>query len=267
MMDNIPLVFFTVLAQASAGLCLALCAMRLASRGRVSTFFTKGYTAALGLLSVAGIASFGHLGRPLRVFNVFLGLEHASPLSMEIIGVIIFGGSLMLALLATLLQKQRWLTPISLLPAAAGLLFIYAISHVYNLETVSAWSSVLTPLQFYVTALLLGFFVAWLLHSPDSRQQGVVLTGIGIAIACFILIQPAMFMFYGEIQQQAPTDFIPAFPVLRFILLAVALVLWFISLRKDRAPWFLGCGICGLLFASELMGRIYFYDLLNLRLL
>ncbi|EMH4163745.1 dimethyl sulfoxide reductase anchor subunit [Pluralibacter gergoviae] len=267
MMDNLPLVFFTVLAQASVGLCLALCAMRLAAPGSVSRFFTRGYITALVLLSVAGMASFGHLGRPMRVLNVFLGLGHASPLSLEIIGVILFGGCLVLALLSTLVAQQKWLTLAALLPAAAGLVFVFAISHVYNLDTVSPWNSMLTPLQFYVTALLLGFFVAWLLRSPDSRQQGVVLVGIGIAIAGLLILQPSMFMYYGEIQAGALEAFVPEFPLLRFVLLAAALVLWFVALHKERAHWVLGVGICGLLFASELLGRAYFYDLLNLRLL
>ena len=266
-MHNLPLVFFTVLAQAAAGLSLALCAIRLVSPKSATQYFIKGYIVTLMLLSVAGIASFGHLGRPMRVLNVLLGIKHGSPLSIEIIGVIMFGTCTVLALLSTLLPQRKWVTPASMLPAASGMIFVYVISNVYNLETVDAWHTVLTPLQFFVTALMLGFVAAWGLQPVEKKQQKTATLGIGIALAALIVIQPLMFMSYGELSSNALEDFIPPFPAARFIILALAVVLLFWAMRKGSAHRMLSYGIFGLLLISELLGRAYFYDLLNLRLL
>jgi DMSO reductase anchor subunit len=267
MIDNMPLVFFTVLAQAAAGLSLALCVMRLCSPQSTTHFYLKGYIVVLALLAVAGIASFGHLGHPMRVLNVLLGIRHGSPLSIEIFAVLLFGNSTVLAIFTTLLPQKKWLTQVSVLPAIAGMLFVYAISHVYNLDTVSAWHTMLTPLQFYTTSLLLGFFCAWMLQPSDKKQQNAVTIGIALAVAAVVIVQPLMFIFYGEIQVRALEAFIPVFPLLRFVLLALAILLWFAAVRKERVHWALSGSVCGLLVISELLGRAYFYDLLNLRLL
>lgn len=266
-MHNMPLVFFTVLAQAAAGLCVALCAMRWATPESETAFFRKGYFAALGLLLIAGVASFGHLGQPFRVLNILLGITHASPLSIEIICVVIFGGSLVLALLTTFLSKKSWLTPATLLPALTGIVLVYAISHVYNLTTVSVWYTVLTPLQFYLTALLTGFFAAWLLRPLCKKQQAVVTVGIALALGAFIIIEPLLFTFYGEAQVNALHAFIPAFPWIRFTLLALGVAGWLCFFRRGKGSRIAAYSVFALVLLSELSGRLYFYDLLNIRLL
>ncbi|MCV5649045.1 dimethyl sulfoxide reductase anchor subunit, partial [Escherichia coli] len=42
------------------------------------------------LLALAGLAALTHLGQPLRALNVLFGLKHLSPMSLEIVMVLIF---------------------------------------------------------------------------------------------------------------------------------------------------------------------------------
>ncbi|GAL04058.1 anaerobic dimethyl sulfoxide reductase chain C [Photobacterium aphoticum] len=91
-MSQLSLVFFTVLAQSAVGMFIAL--------GLIELFFkpnnkamTRSFMAVFVLLGVGAIASVTHLGQPFRMFNVMFGLAHGSALSLEIVGLSLFGGA------------------------------------------------------------------------------------------------------------------------------------------------------------------------------
>ena len=268
-MEQLPLVFFTVLAQAAAGLAFVLCGLKLVEGKRNDKdFFTKGYAAVLVVITIAGIASLTHLGQPFRAMNVLAGLRHGSPLSFEIISVSMFAG---VAGFVAFLNYKKFERAndalLSVLAAAVGFVMVIMISRVYNIPTVDAWHSPLTVIQFLTTAIVLGFISASALYA-DGEEKGMFLTlGSAVAIAVVLMQLPVTFYFYGGLTAMAQSHDNTGLPMARFFLLGVGVAVWIASLVLKKRVNLLHYAALSLILCSELAGRVYFYDLLNLRTL
>ncbi|MFO7617598.1 MAG: DmsC/YnfH family molybdoenzyme membrane anchor subunit [Bacteroidales bacterium] len=162
MADNIlPLLIFTLLVQFSAGIViiygLFLLFPHFRSKNEIPRRFKWILIVASAAALVGVVASFLHLGSPLKAFRAVANLGNSS-LSLEILTVLVFLGSL---LTLTVIQfvipyprrRHHWLTIITLL---AGLLVIYVMATVYQLPTRPAWNSIFTPVGFYLAALVTG---------------------------------------------------------------------------------------------------------------
>ncbi|MET4710040.1 DmsC/YnfH family molybdoenzyme membrane anchor subunit [Endozoicomonas lisbonensis] len=75
-MDQLSLVFFTVLAQVAVGIFIALGLFELLAKPDARTL-NKSFIAVWGVLGIAALASMTHLAQPLRMFNVLIGVGHA----------------------------------------------------------------------------------------------------------------------------------------------------------------------------------------------
>ncbi len=152
-----PLVLFTVLGQCVAGglivTGLAWFAGSLDERPRMvrAMFFLWV------LMGIAFLASVMHLGSPLRAFNSLNRLGH-SPLSNEIAsGSLFFAVGGLWWLVAVLGKMPDALGKIWLIVAMAlGVLFIFAMTRVYQINTVPTWHNGYTTLGFFLTAFLGG---------------------------------------------------------------------------------------------------------------
>ena len=275
-MDQLSLVFFTVLAQAAAGMSLVLCALQLTGvRPQSGNLYLRGYVIVLPLLAIAAVASFSHLGQPLRAFNVINGLFHGSPLSWEILAVGVYGSAALLV--AVLHGPQHHLLvkyplvkqPLfSLLAAATGVLMVYAISRVYNLPTVQAWHSHWTPLQFITTMLLLGFcLVGCLLVMSDEDEPALIKTGAVLSLSLAMTQLPMLMQFVGQMEGYTGYQMGTVLPLVRMVFLATGAVFWLMPLLlgKRSVTTMAAAVVC--LLISELSGRAFFYDLMQLRLL
>jgi anaerobic dimethyl sulfoxide reductase subunit C (anchor subunit) len=156
-----PLVLFTLVGQAAAGLFLAGLVAReyLARRLPLPEALAETRRPlrwSLALLIVATVISVVHLGSPLGAFraanNVF-----RSALAQEIVAVGAFG-ALLLASVA--LDYKGWPQPLSRvvgwLTAAAGLVLVLAMSRIYQSTIIPAWTTAFTPLSFVGAYLVLG---------------------------------------------------------------------------------------------------------------
>ncbi|STW83846.1 anaerobic dimethyl sulfoxide reductase subunit C [Klebsiella pneumoniae] len=171
-----PLVLFTVLGQCVVGATivsglgwLALGDQREARRRLVRNMFFIWLLMGIGFL-----ASVMHLGSPLRAFN---SLNHigASALSNEIAsGALFFAVGGFWWLLAVLEKMPATLGKVWLAIAMLlGLLFVLAMTRVYQINTVPTWYNGYTTSAFFLTVLLSGpLFAALLLRLAKVDFNG-----------------------------------------------------------------------------------------------
>lgn len=125
-----PLVFFLVLTQASVGMMM--------SNGPAMI--------AIALCHIALGASLLHLGRPAYAYRA-MKMWKRSWLSREVLAFSVYAA---LATPVVLLPELRGLA------VAAGLIGIYCSARIYTVPARPAWNSLRTPVEFLLTALILG---------------------------------------------------------------------------------------------------------------
>lgn len=162
-LSELPMIFFTVIAQMCVGAFMVLGVIQVFARLRFSSRAIEQVTDsalyAIGPVMVLGlIISMFHMNDVYHVFNVF---RHASSswLSREII----FG--LLFAAFGFLFAILQWFRAggivlrqiIAVITAIFGVCLLYAMCAIYaTLEAVPAWHTWATPFQFIATAIILG---------------------------------------------------------------------------------------------------------------
>ncbi|SWX99901.1 anaerobic dimethyl sulfoxide reductase subunit C [Klebsiella pneumoniae] len=226
-----PLVLFTVLGQCVVGATivsglgwLALGDQREARRRLVRNMFFIWLLMGIGFL-----ASVMHLGSPLRAFNS-LNRIGASALSNEIAsGALFFAVGGFWWLLAVLEKMPATLGKVWLAIAMLlGLLFVLAMTRVYQINTVPTWYNGYTTSAFFLTVLLSGpLFAALLLRLAKVDFNGWFFAGLSVAAlvisAAVIIMQSAGLSTLHSSVQQAAT-LLPDYgklQALRLVLLAV----------------------------------------------
>ena len=255
-----PLMIFTVFGQCVAGGFIVLALALL--RGRLSREQEKRVVLSMfglwALMGIAFIASTLHLGSPLRAFNS-LNRVGASSLSNEIASGAIFfavgGIGWLLAVFNKLPAALRglWLV----LTAVLGVVFVWMMVRVYNtIDTVPTWHSVWTPLSFFLTMLIGGPLLGYLLPVVSLLAL--------LAIAVVAVMQGSELATIHSAVQQA-SALVPDYGSLmawRLAALALALACWVVPMLTGKQP---AVSLLGLAFvlviAGELIGRGVFYGL------
>lgn len=162
-LSELPMIFFTVLAQMSVGAFVALGVIQIFARLKFSEKtidqVTDSALYAIGPVLVVGlIISMFHMNDVFHVFNVF---RHASSswLSREIIFGILFAGfGFLFAILQWFKVGGVWLRQIvAAITAVFGICLLYSMCAIYaTLEAVPAWNTWAVPYQFISTAIILG---------------------------------------------------------------------------------------------------------------
>ena len=206
-----PLVLFTVLGQCVVGATivsglgwLALGDQREARRLVRNMFFIWL------LMGIGFLASVMHLGSPLRAFNS-LNRIGASALSNEIAsGALFFAVGGFWWLLAVLEKMPATLGKVWLAIAMLlGLLFVLAMTRVYQINTVPTWYNGYTTSAFFLTVLLSGpLFAALLLRLAKVDFNGWFFAGLSVAAlvisAAVIIMQSAgLSTLHSSVQQAA----------------------------------------------------------------
>jgi anaerobic dimethyl sulfoxide reductase subunit B (iron-sulfur subunit) len=136
------LVAFTLLAQLAVGATWFLSVSE--------SFSSRALGVITVIMMVALLASFVHLGQPLRAWRAIANLR-TSWLSREVLSAALFAAALLAAL--TTGGTGLWLAN------AAGLALIVSMARVYRLLTVPEWDHRATTASFFATTLLLGAVV------------------------------------------------------------------------------------------------------------
>lgn len=266
-----PLVLFTVLGQCVVGALIVsglawFSAKDAAARQRIvrSMFFLWVVMGAVFLASVM------HLGSPLRALNS-LNRVGASALSNEIAsGSLFFAVGGVWWLVAFLGKMPAALGKIWLLVSMIlGVVFVWAMTQVYQIDTVPTWHNGYTTINFFMTVLLSGpLFAALLLRTVRVSFNAV--TNASISVLALLVCAGVIALqgvSLGEIHSsvQQATALVPDYgrlQVWRILLLAAGLGCWICPLIRRKEPRVVGLAI-GLIFvlAGEIIGRGLFYGL------
>ena len=240
-----PLVLFTVLGQCVAGALIVSGYGWLTTKDdAVKQRIVRSMFFLWLVMGIAFLASVMHLGSPLRAFNS-LNRIGASALSNEIAsGSLFFAVGGLWWLVAFLGKMPATLDKIwLLLSMLLGLVFVYAMTNVYQIDTVPTWYNGYTTLVFFMTMLLSGpLFAALLLRAAGVSCSPARFAGISV----LALLVPD----YASLQ------------VWRILLLVAGLGCWICPLvrRKEPSVGGLALGLVSVL-AGEIIGRGLFYGL------
>ncbi|MGR6980473.1 DmsC/YnfH family molybdoenzyme membrane anchor subunit [Testudinibacter sp. P27/CKL/0425] len=205
-LHELPLVFFTVLAQSAVG-AIILMAVYLLFRNQTAALqqrTARFLIVPLVLLGLGFLASILHLGSPWRAFNS-LNRIGSSALSNEIASGALFFILAGCYWLVQLLKKmppvlnKRWLTLI----IVSGILFTYSMSAVYLISTVPTWNNGYTSASFILTAILAGFALAYALlraAGTESAALRPVLFGLLLALLLSVLLVVSQTFSLADIQ-------------------------------------------------------------------
>ena len=194
-MKERSLVAFTLLAQMAVG---ALWVAGVFELWGIYPDGTDLVSLGVPLLMVLGLlASFLHLGAPLNAWRALSNVR-SSWLSREILFSTLFTGASGMAVVLKGFELGSAAVHDAILWATAllGLGLIFSMSRAYQLRTVPAWSTPLTPLSFFTTTLLLGGLAVGVMVvfdpgvSAESVRSalrwiaggGVVLWGVQLAL-------------------------------------------------------------------------------------
>ncbi|MDU5455513.1 MAG: dimethyl sulfoxide reductase anchor subunit family protein [Pseudescherichia vulneris] len=269
-----PLMIFTVFGQCVVGgfIVLAFALLRGGLTLEAQRRVIAGMLGLWVLMGIGFIASVLHLGSPLRAFNS-LNRVGASPLSNEIAS-----GSLFFAVggIGWLLAAMRKLAPglrtlWLVVTMVLGVIFVWMMVCVYNsIDTVPTWYSVWTPLSFFLTLLMGGPLLGYLLlriariDGWAMRLLPAVSVVALIASAIVSVMQGAELATIHSAVQQA-SALVPDYGALmawRTIVLTVALCCWIVPQVAGKIPAvpLLSMAFM-LLLVGELIGRGVFYGL------
>ncbi|EPY4972629.1 TPA: dimethyl sulfoxide reductase anchor subunit [Klebsiella quasipneumoniae subsp. similipneumoniae] len=267
-----PLVLFTVLGQCVVGATLisGLVWLELADQREARQRLVRSMFFIWLLMGIGFLASVMHLGSPLRAFNS-LNRVGASALSNEIAsGALFFAVGGFWWLLAVLEKMPAALGKIWLvITLLLGLLFVLAMTRVYQIDTVPTWYTGYTTSAFFLTILLSGpLFAALLLQMAKVDVNGWFIAGLSVAAlvisAAVIVMQSAGLSTIHSSVQQADS-LLPNYgrlQALRLILLALGLGCWLCPLIRRQPPRAVGL-LAGLVLVliAECIGRGLFYGL------
>ncbi|WP_448885570.1 dimethyl sulfoxide reductase anchor subunit family protein [Citrobacter telavivensis] len=267
-----PLVLFTVLGQCVVGALivsgLGWFAMKddAAARQRlVRSMFFLWLVMGLGFL-----ASIVHLGSPMRAFNS-LNRIGASGLSNEIAAGSVFFAVGGIWWLVAVLGKmppalgKLWL----LIGMVLGIVFVWAMTRVYLIDTVPTWYTGYTTLAFFMTVLLSGpLFAALLLRASRVTFSGTVFASISVlallvSVGVIVLQGMSLATIHSSVQQaSALVPDYASLQVWRVVLLTAGLGCWICPLVRRKEPHVAGL-LLGLLLVlgGEIIGRGLFYGL------
>lgn len=266
-----PLVIFTVFGQCVAGALIVAGGAWLREHDpRVRYRLVRSMFWLWLVMGVGFVASVLHLGSPLRAFNS-LNRVGASGLSNEIAsGALFFAVGGFWWLVAVLGRMPALLGRIWLvLSMVLGLVFVWAMTRVYQIDTVPTWHNGYTTLNFFLTMLLGGpLFAALLVRMAKAPFNTRAAAGIAalalLASAAAVILQSGELGAIQSSVQQA-NALVPDYgslQVWRIILLAAGLGCWLCPLVRRKTPTLPGLTL-GLLLvvAGELIGRGLFYGL------
>lgn len=257
-MHELPLVFFTVIAQTAAGVWVLSYLAHFFQYPENSALTTsrvfKANMLAVILMMMGMALGLLHVGQPLRFINVLRGLGHAA-MSLE---SVLSGAFLGVMLLWCLLVKfKAGLTfPFKYLHTLGGviaLFFAWSIINVYQVTTVRTGITYHTTLQMMLTSCILGGALVAVL---GMKRIGLSVALLGIIIS---LVSKADYIYFI-------TSVMPDIAVQQVqfwsaqILCLVLAIFLLLAERYSKYPCFALLLATLVLLIAELIGRIVFYN-------
>ncbi|WP_318371537.1 DmsC/YnfH family molybdoenzyme membrane anchor subunit [Enterobacter sp.] len=267
-----PLMIFTVLGQCVAGGLIVTGLGWMAASGKTAdrTRIIRSMFFLWVLMGIGFAASMMHLGSPLRAFNS-LNRIGSSALSNEIAaGSLFFAVGGFWWLLAVLGKMPETLGRLWLIASMVlGVVFVYAMSRVYQIETVPTWHNGYTTAAFFLTLLiggpLLGALLLRLSRTPFNGATFATISGLALLATVVVIVQQSVSLASVASSVTQASALIPDYAAMqtwRIVLLVVGLAFWVYPLLRRRQPhtFSLALGLL-LVLAGEIVGRGLFYGL------
>lgn len=266
-----PLVLFTVLGQCVAGALIVsgagwLTAKETATKQRI----VRGMFFLWVVMGIGFLASVMHLGSPLRALNS-LNRVGESALSNEIAcGSLFFAVGGFWWLVAFIGKMPAALGKIWLLVSMIlGVVFVWAMTNVYQIDTVPTWYNGYTTVTFFMTMLLAGpLFAALLLRAAGVSFNATPFASLSVLAlligAAVIALQGlSLGLIHSSVQQaNALVPDYGSLQVWRIVLLAAGLGCWICPLIRRKDPHIAGIALgLVLVLVGEFIGRGLFYGL------
>lgn len=266
-----PLMIFTVFGQCVAGALIVMGFAWLNEKdAAVKARIVRSMFYLWLVMGIGFMASVLHLGSPLRAFNS-LNRIGSSALSNEIAAGSVFFAVGGFWWLVSAIGKMPpavgkiWLIVSQIL----GLVFVWAMTRVYQIDTVPTWYTGYTTLAFFLTLALGGpLFAALLLRvakAPGQRALAAAASVLAllVSMAVVVLQSNELAAIHSSVQQASALlpDY-GSLQVWRLVLVAAGLGCWICPLVRRQEPKTLAlfAGII-LVVLGELLGRGLFYGL------
>lgn len=266
-----PLIFFTVFAQTAVGafIVVGLLNLLVDLRGETKAKLNRNLFFVWALMALGFMASTAHLGSPMRAINA-LNQVGESWLSREILFGSMFFGLGGLYWLAELLDKGsvglRKLMMVATM--FIGVVFMYAMTNVYLINTVPTWDTPFTSVNFALTVVLCGVMLAQILAAGAGFEcpkfNGWAIFGGVFAVIAVVIATMAMVGDLNTIQSAitSANELVPNMASIqnaRFAMIFIGVAVWLLSMRKNTLP--LAVAGVVLVMAAELVGRSVFFGL------
>ncbi len=185
-LQELALVLFTVLAQASIGAFILIAGLRLRGRDEaMEAAYRKSVVVLLPIMLVGLLASVFHLGRPLLAMTAMNRLS-TSWLSREIFFT---GGFFVLLAASVLLNRMPAVRKvIDALAAVAGVASVISMSMVYQMTVRPAWQGWGTHVAFVGTALVVGMGLAAGLIAFFGRENPQVAANLHLLVGGTVVV-------------------------------------------------------------------------------
>lgn len=272
-----PLVLFTIIIQGVVGLLIAVLVYGLTKDAAVNLhvmtrIMKAGVITSAVLLPLSLVISTMHLGSPLCAPYASRNLK-TSWLSREGVTAGVLTALVWLWMILAITGVVSWhsIHLLFTILAIIGLALVFFMSRIYMIRTVPAWNSVLTPIDFFTTMLLLGMLGLIVISmmrpiDTDIRGDAMILHEIMVAVilGAIKLIVVICHPFHwikagvGEVALRgARWESMKRLYVLRTGLLLGGIVYLGISLMTRHTTWtFIALGA---ILLSEILGRYQFY--------
>lgn len=150
-----------------------------------------------------------------------------------------------------------------------GVVFVWAMTRVYQIDTVPTWYNGYTTLAFFLTVFLSGpLFAALILRAARARFNGTTFASISVLallVCAAVIIMQGMSLGAIHSSVQQASALVPDYgrlQVWRVVLLAAGLGCWICPLVRRKEPHVAGL-LLGLILVlgGEIIGRGLFYGL------
>ncbi|MCT4705647.1 dimethyl sulfoxide reductase anchor subunit [Enterobacteriaceae bacterium H11S18] len=267
-----PLVLFTVLGQCVVGgvIVMGMAWMSASNNSELQNKIVRSMFFLWVIMGVAFVASIMHLGSPLRAFNSLNRIGH-SALSNEIAsGSVFFAVGGFWWLVAVMKKMPAALGKVWLVVAMLlGLVFVWMMTRVYQIDTVPTWYTGYTTLSFFMTIVLggplLGAMLLRLVNYPLAGTKLATLSVLALLVTVGVIVLQGFSLSGISSSIQQASALLPDYAKLqvwRIVLLALGLGCWICPLARRLPPSTVTL-LAGfvLVVAGELIGRGLFYGL------
>ncbi len=263
-MKERSLVFFTLLMQASVGVCVGLSILDWSNSALSFTAYRPlGWIISFMLAFIGLTSSFLHLKVPLHAWRGVTNLK-TSWLSREILFATIYTGILLIILVLMLTSVTSGIAYVAkLLAFFAGLIMIYCMGSAYLLKTVKYWNSPQTIFSFYTSTCVLGILLCGsLTYIFGGSENSLHLISRAGAILSILIIINIIFSFNGYIRLISGSNdqyaYIRKLLIVRICLGISGAIISILLFFVNEPIVMLGVIIFSLL--SEFYGRVLFYE-------